>query len=210
MNTPDDSTLVTAERKLRGNVRIAARTVSGGGNVSAMGQVDDWHHYLDFLHDKGMLGSEPTASRRRDNGLKFFELYVRTHASQKSNIKDPSPGGQAGEGPTHLADIGTPADKLQTEWLLTCRYLQRHLKFLDVYCTMAAPPAKPMEMSEIAKLRDLDRARALALHCVHLADVSRHLRAFSLVRDVLFPALDAIPEAMERAHDEAWPKEERR
>ncbi len=204
MTKPDDTTLVTSERKGRGNVQTRARDAAVGGNVASMGQVDTWHHYLDFLHDKGLLGPEPIASRRRDNGIKYYELYVRTHPSQKSNVKDPSPGGQAGEGPTHLADIGTASDRLNAEWLLTCRYAQRHLKTLDVYCTMAVPPAKPIEMSDIKQLKDLERSRALALHCVQLADVSRHLRAFSLAREVLFSALDAIPEAMERAHDEAW------
>lgn len=227
----DEIKLATPERAGKGKVLLKPREVSAGGNVVSVGQVDAWHCYLDFLHDLGLLGPEPQASRRHDDGLAFFELYVRTHPSQKSNVRDAARGGQAGEGPTYEGDIGTTMDKLQTEWLKVTQYLGRRFKLLADYCIDAMPPPAPITLGEepkapflsaLAQPKDEREAKAYQMEVQAWQDdhrewsrlkarrdmqqslVDAHVTAFRLVCPAVLDALDALSDAMERAHADVW------
>lgn len=215
------------ERMARGKVMLKPRGVSDGGNVLTLGHVDMWHHYLDFLQDVGMLGPEPAAARRHDDGLSFYELWVKTHPSQKSNIRDSVRGGQPGERPVHAADLHTAEACLETEWMLCCRYLgAKRLQLLTLYCLEASPPAAPVTMgkaplppvvedfkndpeglglAQLAFETDMETFQRLrAKHDMQESLVKAHMTAFRLVCPSVLDALDVLRDAMERAHEEAW------
>lgn len=202
----DEIKLATPERAGKGKVLLKPREVSAGGNVVSVGQVDAWHCYLDFLHDVGLLGPEPQAARRHDDGLAFFELYIRTHPSQKSNVRDAARGGQAGEGPTYEGDIGTTMDKLQTEWLKVTQYLGRRFKLLSDYCIDAMPPPAPITLGKKPESADelAEWLRVKARRDMQQSLVDAHITAFRLVCPAVLDALDALSEAMERAHADVW------
>lgn len=205
-----DDVLVTPERAAKGKVLLKPRSVHAGGNVASVGQVDVWHTYLDFLYDQGLLGDRDKEGLwRRDAGHDLMKLYNRTHRSDRSNVLAVVRGGDAGEGPVSADDVGTPADKYMTEWLLATRYLVAHKQFINLYVlNINDVPASPIDLDGINALPTAEANRRVELWRMQQDLVRTHIKAFQFpnIQKGVWAALDAIPRAMKRAHDEAWPE----
>lgn len=204
----NDDVLVTPERKERGRVVTTARTAHAGGRVAEMGQVDRWHSYLDFLFDKDLLGNkEREGLWRRDAGHDLMKLYTRTHRSDRSNVLSVVRGGDAGEGPVSEEEVGTAADRYMTEWLKVSTYLVAHKQFLHLYIlNVKDVPSYPMDLAGINEMPHERACWKIERWKMQCKVVETHVKAFEVanIRNGVWNACDAIPQAMKRAHDQVW------
>lgn len=215
-----DNHSVTKQRKARGKIITTDREVAAGGTVDGRGDYDAWHCWIDFAYDQGLLGSGAEGDQRRSDALRFRELWVNTHPSQRSNLKESF---RVGDAPVSAEEIGDNADCMKQEWHLVLKYLKPYIRILQAMCLTNEPPTAPINLEEIERKVRKEAKAFAAIEQQYLALLSTrqeygrqkerrsmqesliktHILSFRLSAVAALRALDALPEALQRARKEA-------